>query len=176
MRDIRARRLLTQPSASGLPARGAYVMSVDPAVTVIHGVLGFDFVIIDREHGPNDNLSTLNHIRAAEANDIVPLVRVLANDPTLIQSTLDLGAHGVLVPKVSTADQARRAYEATQYRPGGRGACTSVEASRWTDDWPSYRAHANANVLAIPIIETAEAVENLEEIVQVEGVDVILIG
>jgi 4-hydroxy-2-oxoheptanedioate aldolase len=151
-------------------------MSTDPAMTALYGVAGYDFVIIDQEHGPNDAASTIGHIRAADANGVLPLVRVLENRPTLIQKNLDLGAQGVVVPKVSTASEARRAVEASQYAPGGRGACSSVEGARWTGHWDDYAARANAGVVVIPLIETAEAVENFADIVGVDGVDWVIIG
>src|SRR6476620_820562 len=135
MRRFEARELLKGRSDGSSPPIGTYVMSTDPAITALYGVAGYDFVIIDQEHGPNDTASTIGHIRAADANGVVPLVRILENRPTLIQKNLDLGAQGIVVPKVSTAADARRVVEASQYVPGGRGACAAVEGARWTSEW-----------------------------------------
>jgi len=173
MRRFEARTLLKGQSSGGATPLGTYIMSTDPAMTALYGVAGYDFVIIDQEHGPNDTASTIGHIRAADANGVVPLVRVLENRPTLIQKNLDLGAQGIVVPKVSTAAEARRVVEASQYVPGGRGACASVEGARWTStsDWEDYASSANDGVVVIPIIETAEALENFADIAGVDGVE-----
>ena len=104
---------------------GMYVMSTDATMTVAMATAGFDFVVIDREHGPNDIQSTLGHIRAAEANGLVPIVRVLRNDAAEIQATLDIGAQAIIVPKISTRADAERALDASLYKPGG-GACVRL--------------------------------------------------
>lgn len=156
---------------------GAFVMSTDASTTALFGDIGYDFVIIDREHGPNDVTSTLNHIRAAEANGIIPIVRVLENSPTLIQSTLDIGAHGIVVPKIGNADDARRAVLASQYAAGGRGMCQATEGARWAHDgWHAHKASSNENVIVIPLVETREGIANLEEIAAVDGIDFIFFG
>jgi len=176
MRRFDARNLLRGRPAGGPPPVGTYIMSTDPAMTALYGVAGYDFVIIDQEHGPNDTASTMGHIRAADANGVMPLVRILENRPTLIQKNLDLGAQGIVVPKVNTATDARRAVEASQYAPRGRGACAAVEGARWTSDWDEYARNANDGVVVIPIIETAEAIDNFADIVGVDGVEFVLIG
>ncbi|WP_206490160.1 HpcH/HpaI aldolase/citrate lyase family protein [Rhodococcus sp. KRD162] len=177
MPRIQARsRLISMIDNGELPV-GAFVMSTDAATTAIFGNVGYDFVIIDREHGPNDVTSTLNHIRAAEANGVIPIVRVLENSATLIQSTLDIGAHGIVVPKIATADDARRAVLASRYVAGGRGMCQATEAARWAHDgWHAHKASSNENVLIIPLVETAEGIENLDEIAAVDGIDFIFFG
>ncbi|MGR0218627.1 HpcH/HpaI aldolase family protein [Agromyces sp. ZXT2-6] len=160
-------------------AVGTFVMSIDPQVTAAVGSAGVDFVIIDREHGPNDTQSTANHIRAAEANGVIPIVRVLRNDPAEIQATLDVGAVGVLVPKVGSAAQAVDLVRATKYAPGGRGMCPSVEAARWAFDdrtWDSHRESSNEQILMMPLIETGAGVRNLAEIVAVPGIDFVFFG
>ena len=138
MGAVKGRRTFDEKFSSNTVPIGLFVMSTDAAVTGLCGVLGYDFVIIDREHGPNDTASTLGHIRAADANGTVPLVRVLENSAGAIQSTLDLGAHGVVVPKVSSAaawparlggDTVWAAWQGCM--PGGRSR------PRWTDDWPT---------------------------------------
>jgi 2-keto-3-deoxy-L-rhamnonate aldolase RhmA len=174
---INARSKLNEIIASGNQPLGAFVMSTDAAVTVTMAAAGFDMVMIDREHGPNDRQSTLNHIRAAEANGIIPIVRVLENNHAQIQAMLDIGAHGIIVPKVNTADEARRALIATKYVAGGRGLCGVVEAGRWTDDhWDEHVRASNEEIVLIPLIETKAAIDNLEEIVAIDGIDFILFG
>ena len=176
MHRIDARQRMTEIIQSGNTPTGVYVMSTDATMTAAMGTAGFDFVVIDREHGPNDIQSTLGHIRAAEANGLVPMVRVLRNDSAEIQATLDVGAQAIIVPKISTRADAERALDASRYKPGGRGMCPAVEAARWTNDWPTYRDEANSNVLLIPLIETVEGVQNLREIAAVDGIDFAFFG
>src|SRR3712207_2658592 len=129
MKRVNARERFNASHAEHRIPVGTFVMSIDPAVTAALATTGLDFVVIDREHGPIDIVSTANHVRAAEANGIVPIVRVLANDPTQIQATLDVGAHGVIVPKIGTAKQAAAALAATRYQKGGRGWCNATEGA-----------------------------------------------
>jgi 2-keto-3-deoxy-L-rhamnonate aldolase RhmA len=156
---------------------GTFVNSVDAAVTAALACAGADFVIIDQEHSPNDVQSTLQHIRAAKMHDVVPIVRVPTNEPIHIQRALDSGALGVVVPKVSSAEDALRALAASRYQSGGRGMCPTVEGARWSvDGWPRHRDHSNSNVLVIPLIETADGVERIKEIAVIDGIDYFLLG
>lgn len=178
MSRIRAKRSLFH-LIKERTAIGTFVMSIDPQATAAVCSAGVDFVIIDREHGPNDTQSTANHIRTAEANGVIPLVRVLRNDAAEIQASLDVGAVGAIVPKVGSAQQAEDLVRATRYAPGGRGMCPSVEAARWVSDEPSWDLHresSNDQILMIPLIETGEGVRNLAEIVAVPGIDFVFFG
>jgi 2-keto-3-deoxy-L-rhamnonate aldolase RhmA len=156
---------------------GAFVMSTDPSVTSIYGAAGFDWVLIDREHGVMDNRDLRAHLLAAEASGVVPIVRVLENSPTLIQQSLDAGARGIMVPKIATAQEAARAVAASRYQPDGRGMCPVVPASGFTSNgWSHYRDTMNENVVVLPLIETYQGVENIEEICAVPGVDYLFFG
>jgi len=176
-RVIARSRFTSMISAGELPV-GSFVMSTDAAATAVLASCGYDFVVIDREHGPNDIQSTLGHIRTAEANAIVPIVRVLENNPTQIQATLDVGAHGIIVPKVGSVAEAQAALKASRYQPGGRGMCPAVEGARWTgsDGWGAHRDGSNDNVIVIPLIETKAGVDNLEEIAAIDGIDFFFFG
>jgi len=157
---------------------GPFITSIDPAVTEIMAQSGFDFVVLDCEHGPLDKLSLLNHVRAAEACGVPALARILENSKTLIQSTLDLGVQGVIVPMVNTAEDARSAYSASIFAPNGtRGMCPGCHAGAYSiGGWAKTIIASDANVLVIPIIETKQALDNLEEIVGVDGIDFFLFG
>lgn len=178
MKRVNARKRFEEIYAENRTPLGTFVMSIDPAVTAAVATAGPDFVVIDREHGPNDIISTANHVRAAEANGLIPIVRVLANDPTQIQATLDVGAHGIIVPKIGSADQAAAALAATRYQAGGRGMCPATEGARWSsgDSWFAHRESSNDNVLLIPLIETRAGVENLAEIIAIDGIDHVFFG
>src|SRR3954454_20711823 len=103
MTRIQARSMLNSMIDGGRMPLGTYITSQDAAATAVAAASGCDFVIVDREHGPIDVAAALNHVRAAEANSCIPLVRVLTGTPYDIQQSLDIGAHGVVVPKVETA-------------------------------------------------------------------------
>jgi len=173
----RARATFDEIIKSGRRPAGAFVMSTDPNTTSIYGVAGYDWVLIDREHGIMDESAMRAHLLAAEASGIVPIVRVLENRPALIQQTLDAGAQGVLVPKIGSADEARRAVDATKYQSGGRGMCPMVPAAGFTGTgWNDYARELNNNAILMPLIETKRGVDNIEEICAVEGVDYIFFG
>lgn len=129
MSKKRARATFESIIAQGRKPAGAFVMSSDPSTTLIYGAAGYDRVLLDREHGMIDIPAMVAHLRAAEAGGLVPIIRVLENNPALIQQALDAGAQGVMVPKVGSAEEARRAVAASRYRPGGRGMCPVVPAT-----------------------------------------------
>lgn len=157
---------------------GLFIASIDPSTTEIASDAGFDYAVIDAEHGPLDRLTVLAHVRAAEASGIIPLARILDSSDHTIQSMLDVGLKGVVVPKVETAEQAARIVAATRYAPEGkRGMCPSCHDGRYLmTDFTNRMQKRNREVLAIPIIETRKGVENIESIVAVEGMDIIHFG
>lgn len=157
---------------------GIFVSSLDPASTDIMAAAGFDYVVLDSEHGRLSRIEVENHVRAATAGGIIPLVRVLENSQTLIQSMLDVGAQGVVVPHVDTAEDARAAVAASRYPPHGRrGMCPACRAGNYTmTGWADHTHASDANVMVIPILESRRAIENVEEILAVDGIDVIHFG
>jgi 2-keto-3-deoxy-L-rhamnonate aldolase RhmA len=174
---IGARSRFVELNDRGGQAIGAWVTSADSSTTAIFGEIGYDFVIIDGEHGALGVRDILLHIRAAQATGITAIVRVLKGDPTQIQKVVDLGADGVLVPKIESAEQAAACYAATQYRPGGRGFCPMVPAAGWTgENWNEHASRSNSEIIFIPLIETIAGVENFEAIAAVDGVDFAFFG
>lgn len=173
----RARSTFDTLIAVGRPPVGAFVMSTDAAVTGIYGAAGYDWVLIDREHGIMDNGDMRAHLMAAKAHNLVSIVRVLENNAAMIQQALDAGANALMIPKVDSAESARRAVAASQYQAGGRGMCPVVPATDFTGaKWDEYASDANQNVLVIPLIETAKGVENIDEICSTDGVDYVFFG
>lgn len=171
------RRTFDEIIAAGRAPLGTFVTSTDPNSTLAAGSVGFDFVVIDGEHGPLDVSHKAQHVVAARAEGVVPIVRVLENSPALIQQTLDLGAGGIIVPKVGTAEQAERAVRAARYQPGGRGLCPAVPGTRWSGhDWADQAAESNENTLVIPLVETVEGVRNARAIAAVSGVEYVFFG
>jgi 4-hydroxy-2-oxoheptanedioate aldolase len=157
---------------------GSFCKIQDPAIVEIAALSGFDFVIIDMEHGPYNIESTQNMIRAAEAPGITPVVRVTENSETLILRTLDIGARCIQVPQVSTKKDAERLVKATSFYPKGeRGMFRYVRAADYTAiDGATHFGTADDSILTIIHIEGKEGIENLSEIICVEGIDVVFLG
>jgi len=164
--------------ARGGAVRGVFVVTGTPANVEILGYAGFDFVVLDTEHAPNDIGEVEHLVRAAEVGGVTPVVRVSKNDPVLILRALDAGACGVLVPQVNSAAEAERAVQAAKYAPlGSRGVAGMVRAARY-GFFPlnDYVPAANRRTLVIIQVEDKRAVENLDEILTVEGVDGVFVG
>jgi 4-hydroxy-2-oxoheptanedioate aldolase len=177
MRRPSIRTRLTSMISAGQTPLGAWITSSDPSTSMILGDVGFDFLVIDDEHGVLGPRDILNHVRSAWANGIPTLQRVGSNDLRSIQRALDTGSDGVIIPKVGTADDARRAVHASRYQPAGRGMCPVVPATSWSqDDWSEYVSTANAEVVVIPLIETEEGVRSFAEIATVDGIDFAFFG
>jgi 4-hydroxy-2-oxoheptanedioate aldolase len=157
---------------------GPFLKFTDPAVVEIMGFAGFDFVIIDAEHGPISLQSAQNMLRAAESANITPVIRVTDNAETLILRALDIGAQGIEIPQINNKSDALRAVKAVKYSPQGkRGLCRYVRAANYSSmDRYKYFKYANQETMIIAHIEGVEGINNLEEILSVAGIDVIFIG
>lgn len=177
MSIINAKAELLRKIGSGRMPIGTFVTSTDPASSTILGSAGFDFLIIDCEHGPMDKVQALHHVRAAQAVGTIAIARVLENSAPLIQSFLDIGVQGIVVPHVDTAEDARRMAKAARYAAGGRGMCPICHASEYSlEGWVEHVQQSNDNILAIPLLESRLAVENIVEIIAVEGIDIVMFG
>jgi len=157
---------------------GPFLKFTDPAVVEIMGFAGFDFVIIDAEHGPISMESAQNMIRAAESVKITPIIRVGNNDEALILRALDIGAQGIEIPQINSKPDAVRAVKSVKYSPQGeRGVCRYVRAANYSSmDKFKYFESANNETMIIAHIEGVEGISNLDEILSVPGIDVIFIG
>jgi 4-hydroxy-2-oxoheptanedioate aldolase len=157
------------------PLLGAFVGIPAPALVEMCGHAGFDFVIIDNEHGPAGIESTENMLRAARGAGIIPVVRTLEAD---ILRILDIGASAIQVPQVNTAEQARRIVAAAKYPPvGNRGAAFSTRAAGYGFFGGDQHIKAsNEGTSVIIMAETRAAIENIDEIVAVPGVDAVFFG
>ncbi len=164
--------------ARGEVSVGPFVKLADPAVVEILGLAGFDHVVLDREHGPLSVESIQHLIRAARLRGIAPMVRVPRNDPSEILRVLDVGAEGVHIPHIACAADARQAVEACRFYPEGhRGVCRFVRAADYTAT-AAAQHFARANQMTLPVlhIEGDEGIQNLPEILEVPGIEVIFIG
>lgn len=159
------------------PLAGIWLCSGSALVAEICAGAGLDWALVDMEHSPNGLESVLTQLQVLAAYPVTPVVRVPTNDPVIIKQVLDLGAQTLLVPMVSSADEARAAVEAMRYPPRGRRGVGSALArsARWnrTD---GYLQQADGQVSLIVQIETAAGVEEAEQIAAVDGVDGIFVG
>lgn len=147
------------------------------ALVEILGRVGYDFAMIDTEHGLYDMETAGELIRAAQGVNLTPIVRVLKNDQGLIMKALDLGAQGVTIPRISNKEDAARAVEACRYGATGRGACPLVRAAEYgLSDWPYYQEEANKDTMVFLLIEDLEGAHNIESILSVDGVDAVHLG
>ncbi len=160
----------------GLPVIGIWISLPSPAVAELMAGIGMDWLMIDAEHGPAGWETVEDLIRAMKGTDVTPLVRVAGNDPVLIKKALDRGALGVLVPLVNTAEAARAAVAACKYPPDGIRGVAGTRANRFGADLSQYFATWNREVLVACQIETVQALENLDAIVTVPGIDVLFVG
>jgi 4-hydroxy-2-oxoheptanedioate aldolase len=132
--------------------------------------------LIDTEHSPGEVETTLGQLQAVAPYAVSPVVRPAQNDPVLIKKLLDIGAQTLLVPFVQTADEARAAVAAIRYPPEGiRGVASATRATRF-GRVKGYMARAHEELCLLVQVETGEALERLEEIAAVEGVDAVFIG
>ncbi|MGB5948336.1 MAG: aldolase/citrate lyase family protein [Parvibaculum sp.] len=160
--------------ASGEVTLGAWCMIPEALSAEALARNGFDWVLVDMQHGCMDYETALAMIRAIDLTPAVPIVRVPWNDPGIIGRVLDAGALGVVIPMIQTAEDARRAVEACLYPPAGRRSFGPVRVGM--RDGPRYFSEANGRVAVIPMIETAEALASVEEIASVPGVDALFVG
>jgi 4-hydroxy-2-oxoheptanedioate aldolase len=158
----------------GGTALGAWLFLRDPLLAEAAGTAGYDYVCIDMQHGFTDldQMATLLH--ALARTPAVPVVRVTWNEPGLIGRALDAGALGIIIPLVNSPEDARRAVDACRYAPTGSRSYGSLGAS--TRYGPDYARTANERVACIPMIETRAAVERIDEILAVPGIDAVYVG
>ena len=156
---------------------GAFLGLPDGSAAEIAAGTGFDWVLIDQEHGPFELSSVLRHLQVLAAYDVAPIVRAASGDPTLLKKLLDVGAQSLVIPMVDTAAQAEALVQAVRYPPQGiRGIGTSMaRAARW-NQVPGYAHSANEEICLIVQAETSQAMANLDRILAVDGVDGVFIG
>ena len=155
---------------------GCWLSLGSPITTEVVGVAGFDWLLLDAEHAPNDVLSLIPQLMALKDSPSAPVVRPPWNDTVVIKRLLDAGFHNFLIPFVETADQARAAVAATRYPPQGvRGVSVSQRGNRYgavTD----YFARINEQIAVIVQVESRAGVAAAAEIAAVDGVDGLFIG
>ena len=157
--------------------QGIFMTTGSEVVTEIAANSGFDWLILDLEHGVADEMDVLRMMQAMNGTPAAPIVRIPQLRIETIKRMLDFGASGIMCPMIETAEEAQELVAFMQYPPAGRrGLGGSTRATRYGIDFKDYFQRANRELLCIAQIETRKSVENVEAIAQVEGIDVLFIG
>ena len=135
---------------------------------------GFDSLTVDMQHGVLDYQLAVTLLQAISTTPVIPLARVPWNDPARLMKILDAGVYGVICPMVNTREEAEGLVQACKYPPRGYRSWGPVRASIYAGG--DYGDHANEDLIVMPMIETAEALKNLDDILSVPGVDAIYVG
>ena len=170
MQDFRGR------CTGGQTVVGTFAAIPHPVAVEVTAAAGVDFICIDWEHAQIGRERIEDLVRAADLHGVPAMVRVPGHAPESIAAALDAGAAGILVPRVSTAEQARAAVQATRYPPMGARGVGPGRAAAYGYRIPDYLAAANNSLLLAVQVETAEGLANIDAIVAVDGIDVIFIG
>ena len=156
---------------------GTFLNLGSPVTVEIAGLAGFDWVLIDHEHGPGGEDTLLHQLHAVAATPAFGVVRIAQNEPPRFKRVLDQGAYGVMVPWVGSAAEARAAVSAMRYPPRGiRGVAKFNRGAGFGGDFEEYYQHAHERLLTVVQIETEAAVNQIDEIAAVDGADVLFVG
>jgi 2-keto-3-deoxy-L-rhamnonate aldolase RhmA len=155
---------------------GLWVTLESPTITEIAGALGVDWVCVDTEHGHLDYREVMEHVRAVRGSETSVLVRVPDVRRDALKRVLDIGAHGVLLPLVRTREDVELGMHFGRYPPRGDRGVGGERAVQWGLGFQEYLDHANEETLIIPLIETVEAVQNIDAILAVPGLEAIFFG
>ena len=161
----------------GETLNGCWLNLGSPLTAEIVGQAGFDWVLIDLEHGAGVEKDVLAQLQALESSPSAVLVRVESAESPRISRILDMGAEGIMCPKVDNALEAKKVINGLHYPPfGNRGVAKMVRATQFGLNFNTYYDESRDNILGIVQIETLEALGNLDEIATIEGVDILFIG
>lgn len=170
MRPNQIKRLF----AAGRPAVGTFCSSASPFIAEALGHAGYDFVIVDLQHGENNLGDLQGMLQALSSTPTTPVVRVPANMAVYIQRALDLGAYGTIVPLVNSRAEAEAVVQSVRYAPEGARSWGPLRGALYAG--PDYFAKAAEELLTIVMLETAQAARNAREILSVPGVDGCFVG
>ena len=164
----------------GLPVYGVISTSDDPQLAELFGLSGFDYYILDAEHGLIDSTQAVNVIRACERTNITPLVRIGPKDPKLVLKYLDAGMLGIMMPGLESVEEVQMLVEAIKYQPLGKRGMGISRASAYTAysgiSAPEYIKFSNENTMVIIQFEDEALLPNFKAMCSVNGVDACMIG
>ena len=172
--EVSGENQMKQLWADGGAALGLWLSSNNAAGAEILADAGYDYINVDMQHGLIDYNDAVTLLQALTGSASTLTCRVPWNEPGIIGKVLDAGVQGVIIPMVNTVEQAVAATRSCRYAPAGSRSFGPIRAARALG--PDYYAAANQQVACIPMIETAEALENLDAILDVDGVDAVYVG
>ena len=158
------------------PTIGSWIMMNDPMSVEVMALAGFEWLVVDMEHTSLDYTSVENLIRTIQTNDIQALVRVSQNEEVVIKRVLDMGADGIIVPMVNSKEDALRAVEFAKYPPIGKRGVGLYRASKYGTKFKEYKKWVEEELVIIAQIEHINGVKNIDDILQVNGIDGTIIG
>lgn len=162
---------------NGEAVNGCWLNLGSSLTAEIVGSAGFDWVLIDLEHGSGNEKDVLSQLQAIEHFNTAAIVRVESASLQRIHRVLDFGAEGVMVPRIHSVEEAKLVVSGLRYPPGGsRGVAKMVRAAGFGKNFIEYSSTANENILGVVQIETIEALTCLDEIAALDGIDVLFIG
>ncbi len=163
--------------AQGDQLYGCWGGFADPYATEVIGTAGFDWLVIDGEHAPNDLRSITAQLQVLQSSPTHPVVRLPMGEDWLIKQVLDAGAQTLLIPLVESAEQAEALVRATRYPPEGiRGSGAALARASMFSSMPNYTVTANAQICLLVQVETKAGIDALDDILAVDGVDGVFIG
>ena len=175
IQENRARRKLQ----AGQPAYGVLSTSADPQMAELFGLAGFDYYMLDAEHGLMDAAQVVDVIRACERVNMTPMVRIGSKDPKIVLQYLDAGMMGVMMPGLETVAEIRMLVDAVKYPPMGKRGMGLTRASGYIvvgNEAVDYINFSNEQIMVIPQFEDATLIDRFEEMISQPGVDAVVIG
>ena len=173
---IAALQKLRKKLAADEAIYGLWVTLESASISEMAVALGLDWIVVDAEHGHLDWKEILEHVRATVRSDTVVLVRLAELNAGLIKRALDIGADGVVIPWIETAQQLKQAVAFAMYPPEGIRGIGADRATAWGQCFVECTQEANDNVLVVPIVESVTGGKNIQALLQVGGVEIVFIG
>jgi 4-hydroxy-2-oxoheptanedioate aldolase len=172
------KNLVKDKIRNGKPAVGIGLLWDSPDLVEFCGYLGFNWIWLDGEHGRFNSYNLWDTIRASEVGGIIPIIRAPTNDPKLFLNYFEAGMMGVIVPHVNTREDMATAVKAVKYPPLGERSSGAMRPARYalSDHRKDYFQRANEETMVIALIEEPEGIDNLDEILKVDGLDAVVIG
>ena len=158
------------------PAFGIWITLESPSITEMAARMGFDWIVIDAEHGYLDLKNVMEHVRVANLSNTPILVRIAEIQEGLIKRIMDIGADGIVVPQVRTVEEVELAVRCAKYPPEGRRGIGAERSTRWGQGIEQCITRANQNSIVVPMMETVEAGESIDAILDVPGIDAMFFG
>jgi 2-keto-3-deoxy-L-rhamnonate aldolase RhmA len=169
-------RQLREKLGAGKPVHGMWISLEAPTLTEIGVALGLDWIVIDAEHGHLDWKEIGEHIRAAVRSATVIFVRLTEDNPGLIKRALDIGADGIIIPHVESADQLREIVKMAHFPPNGTRGIGAERATCWGQCFSQHIEEAAAHTLIVPLIESVDGIKEIPEMLKVNGVEIFWFG